>query len=155
MCRVLLCLSLWSAPLPMLHAHEKTGPLLDRDTALAEHVQVCHAEDDCEHCRGWHLHLVLWGEVQSDHPDSDTHPQSPQPRRMAGEFAITLSACGTTAGMTGFGDGWWASDWVASFEYLSPASSDHETARRANFVPYQVQVANCRDVDRLLMVARC
>ncbi len=139
----------------MLHAHEKAGPLLDRDTALAEHVQVCHTKDDCEHCRGWHLHLVLWGEVQSKHPNSDPHPQSPQPRDLAGEFAVTLNASGGTSSTMELAVECWASDGGASYDSLSPTSSELETARRATFVPYQVQVANCRDVARLLMVARC
>lgn len=151
----MLCFSLWSAPLPMLHAHESTGPLLGRDLDLAAHVHVCHAEDDGEYCRGWHLHLVLWGEVQSDHPDSDPLPRIPQPRDLPGEFAITLNATGSSASTAGLDVGCWAADWMASCDCLVLAPSEHEIAQRALFAPYQVRVADCRDVARLLMVARC
>ena len=155
LCRMMVCLSLWSAPVPLLHAHENAGPILDRDPDLAVHVLACHAQDDCDHCRGWHLHLVLWGEIQSDHSDSVIRPLVPQQKDLEGAFAITLSTGGRLAGAAELNVWHWASQWVAACENLFPALFEHETALRALLTSYQSQVADCRDVARLLMVARC
>ena len=45
------------------------GEAIDQDSELAVHVITCHRHDNCDHCQHWHLHFVLWGEVQ---PDSDS-----------------------------------------------------------------------------------
>lgn len=70
--RCLLCLCLWNSPLPLLHAHE--GAVQDEVTELARHLHDCHSRNR-EHCECWHLHMVLWGHVQSDQP-----AKSPTPR---------------------------------------------------------------------------
>lgn len=75
--RCLLCLCLWNSPLPLLHAHP--GAAQDEATDLAEHLQQCHWRHGADDCSCWHLHLVLWGEVQADHPDSDSVPPQPRP----------------------------------------------------------------------------
>ena len=75
--RCLLCLCLWNSPLPLLHAHP--GAARDQATELAEHLHECHWRHGAEDCSCWHLHLVLWGEVQADHPESDSVPPQPRP----------------------------------------------------------------------------
>lgn len=75
--RWLLCLCLWNSPLPLLHAHEDVAA--DQSSSLAQHLNQCHWRTRAEQCQCWHLHLVLWGQIQGDHPDSETPPPQPRP----------------------------------------------------------------------------
>lgn len=73
--RLCLLLTLWQAPIPLVHAHEAPGW---EASALARHMRDFHSDSsqpgDCE----WHWHLVLpaWGEPAL--PDqSDNQPARP------------------------------------------------------------------------------
>ncbi|MDX1968408.1 MAG: hypothetical protein SFV23_14625 [Planctomycetaceae bacterium] len=69
-CRLMLTLSLWHAPVPWGHTHSTSSP------DLAEHVAEHHAEEHSGPL-GWHWHLELpdWGQPKSPHDDS--HRQTP------------------------------------------------------------------------------
>ena len=102
LCRVVLCLSLWTGPIPILHAHDYSGTVLDRDLDLAIHVMTCHSQADREECLHWHFHLVLWGEVLSSFPDSSSPHPLPQPKHLDSEFAVVSPADGLSGGYTEF-----------------------------------------------------
>lgn len=75
--RFLIVLCLWNSPLPLLHAHP--GEAQDQATQFAEHLRDCHWRTRGQDCSCWHLHLVLWGQVQADYRDSEAPPPQPRP----------------------------------------------------------------------------
>lgn len=75
--RFLVALCLWNSPLPLLHAH--AGEAQDQATQLAEHLRDCHWRESGQDCSCWHIHLVLWGQVQADHRDSESPPPQQRP----------------------------------------------------------------------------
>lgn len=75
--RCLIALCLWNSPLPVLHAHPDEAR--DPATQLAEHLRECHWRTCGQDCSCWHIHLVLWGQVQADHRDSESPPPQPRP----------------------------------------------------------------------------
>ena len=136
----------------MLHAHEKMGKAVDQDSELAVHVITCHRHDDCDHCQHWHLHFVLWGEVQ---PDSHSGPQRPQPKDLQSEFAIAPSHVTLAAELASLEVPSWKTDAVVSCCVLFSATLGDEAVDRALISSYQCRVAASHDVALLLMVARC
>lgn len=154
MCRVLLCLSLWNGPLPLVHAHDVSGPEIARSEALVAHVQVCHRAGDCDDCRGWHLHLMLWGEILPEHSHSDA--PLPVPPASPVETAYTLlSSSAETNGIPGVGTAGADAGLVASCDVLTPLALIEKKLDRASVFPYRIRVAAHREVSRLLMVSRC
>lgn len=154
MCRVLLCLSLWNGPLPWLHAHEVSGPELSRNESLAAHVQVCHAPDDCDDCRGWHFHLMLWGEILPEHSSPDAPLPVPPAPPVETEYTL-LSNSVETSGVAGFDSDCRGAALVAPCDVLTPLALNGMRLDRASVFPYRIRVTAQRDVSRLLMVSRC
>lgn len=153
--RVVMCLCMWSGPTPVLHAHEKTGQVIDRNPELAEHVWVCHRHDDHEQCRHWHMHFMLWGEVQPDASDSDSVPRQPPQKDLQSEFALAPSAAGTALELARSESTCGAfdlSDLIADF---SNHSVEAGVLNSTLLYAYQSRVAVSHDVARLLMVVRC
>lgn len=58
-CYVLLCVATWCGPVPWLHCHALAG----NGDALTEHRHLHHPDGEVA---GWHFHLVLLTELQSD-----------------------------------------------------------------------------------------
>ena len=151
MCRVLLCLSLWNGPLPLIHAHDVSGPELSRNESLAAHVQLCHVGGVCDECEGWHLHLMLWGEILPEHSD----PDAPLPVPPV-ETEYTLLSCAVQAnGISRVDSVGEEAAQVTSCDALTPLALIEMTRDRAAVFPYQSRVTAHRDVSRLLMVSRC
>ncbi len=154
MCRVLLCLSLWNGPLPLIHAHEFSGPELSRDESLAVHIQLCHSPDDCDECRGWHLHLMLWGEILPEHSNPDASLPAPPAPPVETEYTL-LSCSVETSGISGNDAAGKEATLVASCDVLTPLALNGMRLDRASVFPYRIRVTAQRDVSRLLMVSRC
>ena len=154
MCRVLLCLSLWNGPLPLIHAHEFSGPELSHDAALAVHLQLCHEAGDCDECDGWHLHLMLWGEILPEHSNPDA--PLPVPPSPPVETEYTLLSCSVKAsGASGVDSAIDEARLANSCDVLTPLALRGMKLDRASVFPYRTRVAAHRDVSRLLMVIRC
>ena len=155
LCRVLLGLCVWSGPTPLLHAHQMTGTVLERNADLAEHVRSCHRRDTCEHCQHWHMHLVLWGEVQHDTSDNGSQPQRPDLKQLEAEFALAPSVAGAVVGSIGFLSDGEHGELAGFCGELFPAMVSLDAANRIPLWTYQTRVAARRDVACLLMVSRC
>ena len=153
--RVMLCLSLWSGPTPILHAHHKTGQVIDSNPDLAQHVRICHSHDDCDYCQHWHMHFVLWGQVQPDADDSESIPPSPPVRDVQSEFAVALSATGVHAELARAEAQFWSFDLMGLAADFAPPTRKEIALDRAPLDSYDSQVASSHDVARLLMVVRC
>ncbi len=154
MCRVLMCLSLWNGPLPLIHAHEFSGPELSRDESLAVHIQLCHSPDDCDECRGWHLHLMLWGEILPEHSNPDASLPAPPVPPVETEYTLLANSV-DTSGITGIESECGGLSLVASCDVLTPLALIGMKLNRVSIFPYRTRVAAHRDVSRLLMVSRC
>lgn len=62
--RLCLTLSLWHAPLPILHAHSFAAERVERDEWLSHHVASFHPEKTHQDDESaWHLHLMLYSDV--------------------------------------------------------------------------------------------
>ncbi len=154
MCRFVLCLSLWNGPLPLVHAHDVSGPELSRNECLAAHVLMCHKAGDCDACRGWHLHLMLWGEILPEHSNSDTPRPVPPTPPIETEYTL-LSSAVEANGISGLNAEGMELVQVASCDALTPLALLDKTLERASVFPYRTRVAAHRDVSRMLMVSRC
>ena len=154
MCRVLLCLSLWNGPLPLVHAHEFSGPELSRNESLAAHVHECHETGECDECEGWHLHLMLWGEILPEHSDPDAPLPVPPSPPVETEYTL-LSNPVETSGVSGVDSDCRDAALVASRDVLTPLALIGMKLDRASVFPYRIRVDAHRDVSRLLMVSRC
>lgn|GEM_PF-2896282 len=153
--RAMLCLCVWSGPTPMLHAHEKTGDVIGRDADLAEHVRTCHSHDECEHGEHWHLHLVLWDEVQPDSSGDGSLPQRPQLKHLQSEFAIAPSDASVIARLASLEALNWDNSLADPFSGLYSMTFETDSVDRASLLPYQTRVAASHDAALLSMVARC
>ncbi len=154
MCGVLLCLSLWNGPLPMIHSHEFSGPELSHDAALAVHLQLCHEAGDCDECDGWHLHLMLWGDILPEHSNPDAPLPVPPSPPVETEYTLLANSV-DTSGITGIESDCGGLSLVASCDVLTPLALIGMKLDRASVFPYRTRVAAQRDVSRLLMVSRC
>jgi hypothetical protein len=152
---MMLCLSLWGGPVPVLHAHEMSGEILDRDPKLAVHVQQCHLHDDCEDSCHWHWHLVLWGEILPDSSDSETPPPVPQPKHTGSDQALPIDGNTATSGLAELESESWSTVQGISGHWFAPLPNATESLDRVTLFPYQTRVKDQRDVGQLLMVARC
>lgn len=153
--RVVMCLCLWSGPTPILHAHEKSGSVVENNPDLEDHVRICHSHDGCEECEHWHLHFMLWGEVQPDAEHSDSVPSKLPVRHIQAEFALAPSSSGTAVDLSEIELGHWA---VQSWELVAgyaPSALCDATRDLAPLYAYECRVAVSFDVTRLLMIARC
>lgn len=155
MVRVMLCLGLWSGPTPILHAHLKTGQVIDNNPVLAQHVQICHSHDDCDYCQHWHMHFVLWGQVQPDFEDSESVPPPPPHKDMQSEFAVALSSTGVLVELARAEAQYWSFDLMGLATDFAAHTLIEGDLDRAPLCSYQNHVAASHDVARLLMVVRC
>lgn len=153
--RVMLCLSLWSGPTPVLHAHHKSGQVLENNPTLAQHVQTCHSHDDCEYCQHWHMHFMLWGQMQPDSRDTDSAPPPPPVRDMQAEFAVALSTSGGHSELARAEAQLWSFDLLGLAADFAPPTLKEVALNRAPLNTYQCQVAASHDAARFLMVVRC
>jgi hypothetical protein len=153
--RGILCLCMWSGPTPIMHAHEKSGSVIEENPDLAQHVRVCHNDDDCDYCQHWHMHFMLWGEVQPDSQDPDSEPQLPPQRDLQSEFAIAPISTGLSAELDRVEALGSPFDLLGLAPDFSPATRWEGILERAPLSSFQSRVAVSHDVTRLLMVVRC
>ncbi len=153
--RMVLCLGLWSGPTPVLHAHEKTGRVIESNPDLREHVRHCHNNDDVEYCRNWHIHFLLWGEVQPDSSDHGSVPSRPVQKATLSEFAFASCLTGGNVGKARADSGVWPFELPSLTEYASRIVNGERALHRVPFHEYQGRVALSHDVTQLLMVVRC
>lgn len=139
--RLCLLLTLWQAPVPLVHAHEAAG--WDQ-AALARHVAEFHGDAAApEKCK-WHWHLVLpaWG-CPALPPQSNDDPAEPV------QFDVTVVRLDDSATQD-------ASDSLGTFlaTWWTPQpdlSMRPATAGRSFLTTYSVDVP----LHRLLRVIRC
>ena len=151
--RVVVCLSVWSGPVPMMHAHESTPAALERDPGLAEHLWACHRRDDSEACRSWHLHLLVGGEIQPEAAEDGAPVPPPRPRQLESEFLVSASRCAAVIEFSVRDAGAWEQPQWGNCVTL--ARIEHVSLARNRFSHYHSRVAQSDDVSRLLMVALC
>ena len=77
---LLLCLSAWRGPIPVLHDHGWLGS----SEQLNEHQQRFHDDSCCENCAGLHWHLAF--------PEDVTGQELPEREQTAPELAVFACA---------------------------------------------------------------
>ncbi len=77
---LLLCLSAWRGPVPVLHDHGWLGS----SERLDEHQQRFHDDGSCEICAGLHWHLAF--------PEDVTGRELPEREQTAPELAVFACA---------------------------------------------------------------
>jgi len=75
----LLAASLWRAPVPWIHSHERLESQGLPESALSWHVQHLHPQEDEHSIFGWHVHLSYPWDV-SNEPSPPREPDAPKPR---------------------------------------------------------------------------
>jgi hypothetical protein len=72
--------SLWRAPVPWIHSHQKLEAQGLSEASLAWHLRHLHPQALKHAIAGWHIHLTCPWDISNEDPSPSQAPESPKPR---------------------------------------------------------------------------
>jgi len=98
LCYLLLGIGSWCGPIPWIHCHGQAG---GSGAALSEHRQLHHTRT--QEPQGWHFHLLLLTEFQSEPCGEDCperHHQAPVPAGWSLAYGVSVVKASPTGDMS-------------------------------------------------------